>query len=465
MLEVGIGDGENLGFLPRTWTVYGVDIARTQLVACRDRYPQMRGRLAWAEAEACPSRMGRSTPATRSAASLTTRIMPRRCADAPGDTSTAGPVVVADETPGMHRAGIGHLIGTAGDRQVLALSARARRGIRRHGVAVRRRSPRADDRVWPDAARRPIWNRLGYCLVHPDPERPGMSLSSDEELSMSTLPEEITAASPWSDHLELLRCPQCAGAAAGSSQLSCGGCDAAFPIHDGILVVKEQTDDNNRVAQEFYDSALWPKFRFWEKFTWCVQWRRAPSANQVLKHLPQQPGLNLLDVAIGDGVYLPWMPADWQVVGIDVSWSQLEACRPRTAGPPVRLIQGEAETLPFQDAQFDAVLSIGSVQLFQRPGRRVAGDGPRGPPGATIVISDEMPNLTDRMIGHKLGLPALDRWIVSRLMHLGDSFTEMVERYRDLDVRAIAGRSSCPKSSITRSGAGSDTCWSGDVPG
>ncbi len=58
----------------------------------------------------------------------------------------------------------------------------------------------------------------------------------------------------------------------------------------------------------------------------------------------------------------------------------------------------------------------------------------------TIVISDEMPNLTDRMLGHKLGIPALDRWIVSRLMHLGDSFTDMVERHRDLDVPAVAGK-------------------------
>jgi hypothetical protein len=64
-------------------------------------------------------------------------------------------------------------------------------------------------------------------------------------------------------------------------------------------------------------------------------------------------------------------------------------------------------------------------------------------PGAPIVVSDEMPNLTDRMIGHMMGIPALerlDRWIVSRLMHLGDAFTEMVERHRDLDVLALARR-------------------------
>lgn len=258
---------------------------------------------------------------------------------------------------------------------------------------------------------------------------------------MSTLPEEFTADSAWSDHLDLLRCPRCAGALVQApSRLSCAHCDASFPIRDGILVVKEQTDDNNRVAQEFYDSPLWPKFRFWEKVTWWCNGGERRARNQVLEHLPRQQGMNLLDVAVGDGVYLPWMPADWQVVGIDVSWSQLQACRAHTAGPAVRLVQGEAETLPFHDARFNAVLSIGAFNYFNDPERALREIVRVARPGAAIVISDEMPDLTDRMLGHKLGLPALDRWIVSRLMHLGDSFTDMVERYRKLDVRSIARR-------------------------
>ena len=122
-------------FLPRTWTVYGVDIARTQLVACRDRYPRMNGRLAWAEAECLPFpdgtfdacySIGGFTYYEDHAAAL--REMRRV-------TRAGGPVVVADEIPGMHRAGIGHLIGTAGDRLVLAASAGPRRRIRRHGLA------------------------------------------------------------------------------------------------------------------------------------------------------------------------------------------------------------------------------------------------------------------------------------------------------------------------------------------
>ena len=39
VLEVGIGDGENVRLLPRGWEVFGVDIARNRLTACRKRFP------------------------------------------------------------------------------------------------------------------------------------------------------------------------------------------------------------------------------------------------------------------------------------------------------------------------------------------------------------------------------------------------------------------------------------------
>ena len=67
----------------------------------------------------------------------------------------------------MHRAGIGHLIGRpAVDKfwlRRLGLDSR----VHRHGLSVRRGSSGLTDEVWPDATRLPIWNRLGYCLVHP----------------------------------------------------------------------------------------------------------------------------------------------------------------------------------------------------------------------------------------------------------------------------------------------------------
>ncbi len=56
MLEVGIGGGDNLELLPGGWKVYGVDISRTMLAACRARYGLPADRLAWAEGEDLPYR-------------------------------------------------------------------------------------------------------------------------------------------------------------------------------------------------------------------------------------------------------------------------------------------------------------------------------------------------------------------------------------------------------------------------
>jgi ubiquinone/menaquinone biosynthesis C-methylase UbiE len=125
---------------------------------------------------------------------------------------------------------------------------------------------------------------------------------------------------------------------------------------------------------------------------------------------------------------------------VDITRSQLEACRRRAAGREVWLAQCEAEALPLADRQFDAVLSIGAFNYFNDPEGALREMVRVARPGAPIVVSDELPNLTDRMLGHKLGIPALDRWIVSRLMHLGDPFTEMVERHRNLDVPAVAAK-------------------------
>jgi ubiquinone/menaquinone biosynthesis C-methylase UbiE/uncharacterized protein YbaR (Trm112 family) len=257
----------------------------------------------------------------------------------------------------------------------------------------------------------------------------------------------IWKSEPWWD---IWRCPKCQGAlkcadhesAAGncSPAIECPACGSTYRVEDGILILKDETSANNRVAQDFYDSPLWPKFRFWERFTWFCNGGERRARNLVLKHLPERANLDLLDVAIGDGVYLDWLPRDWRIAGVDISRSQLEACQKRASGRKVWLAQCEAEQLPLASGQFDAVLSIGAFNYFNDPEGSLREMIRVAKPGAPIVISDEMPNLTDRMIGHKLGIPAIDRWIVSRVMHLGDAFTLMVEKYSNLNVQEIAGR-------------------------
>jgi ubiquinone/menaquinone biosynthesis C-methylase UbiE len=242
----------------------------------------------------------------------------------------------------------------------------------------------------------------------------------------------------------LWRCVKCgspAEAAEPSGSLRCPACGARYPVEDGMLVVRDQVTDNNEVARAFYDGPLWPRFRFWEWYTFLCNGGERRSRDKVLRHLPKREGLRLLDVAIGDGVYLPWLPESWSVVGIDVSRVQLANCRKQAEGRDVRLVLGEAEDLPVRDGAFDACLSIGAFNYFNDPERALREMARAVRPGGTIVISDEIPNLTDRLWFHKIGLPGLDRWfyrLVTR--NLGPEFTEMVERHKTLDIPAIGRR-------------------------
>jgi SAM-dependent methyltransferase len=171
VLEVGIGDGENVALLPRGWTVCGVDIARTQLAACRDRFPAMAGRLAWAEAEALPFDDG-AFDAVFSVGGFNYFRDPAAALREMRRVARPGaPVVVADELPDLYRFAPGHALGLeAIDRwslRAMGLDLEFIAMVFGHRVDLNALA-RAE---WPGHRRFPIWNRLGYCLVDPDPRR------------------------------------------------------------------------------------------------------------------------------------------------------------------------------------------------------------------------------------------------------------------------------------------------------
>lgn len=247
---------------------------------------------------------------------------------------------------------------------------------------------------------------------------------------------------------------------------SCGSCGRQYRLESGVVVVNDDLSGNNQIVRDFYNGPLWPRFRFWEWFTFASNGGERRSRDKVLRHLPKEPGLKLLDVAIGDGVYLPWLPADWSVVGIDISTAQLDACRQKAGSRSLTLSLGEAEDLPFRDGHFDAVLSIGGFNYFNDPEGSLREMVRVTRSGGVIVISDEIPDLTDYMLGHKLNigpLKRMERWIVSKWMHLGDDFTDIVEEHRALDVASI-GRRVLPDCQYQRIWRGVGYVLVGQVP-
>lgn len=86
------------------------------------------------------------------------------------------------------------------------------------------------------------------------------------------------------------------------------------------------------------------------------RWRRA-----LVEAIDPRPGLRVLDVATGTGlVACALAERGCQVVGLDQSEEMLTGARAKLAARPaladrVTFVQGEAERLPFADAEFDAL--------------------------------------------------------------------------------------------------------------
>lgn len=76
---------------------------------------------------------------------------------------------------------------------------------------------------------------------------------------------------------------------------------------------------------------------------------------EVLNRLLGEPNGSLLDVGCGTGSYAAALDErGWDVTGVDVSEDMLR----RAAEKGVRTVQADASTLPFEDASFDAAVSV-----------------------------------------------------------------------------------------------------------
>jgi SAM-dependent methyltransferase len=224
---------------------------------------------------------------------------------------------------------------------------------------------------------------------------------------------------------ELARCLSCAQPLSDGSR--CRSCGREYPLRDGILDAIGPLSGRNQVAADFYDGPGWARFRPWEQAFLMAHGGVRRARMEILRHvIGVTPRHALgLEVGIGSGENLAFLPAGWSVYGVDVARTQLDACRrrhPETAG---RLAWAEAENLPFADATFDACWSVGGFNYYGdheaalREMRRVTR------PGGPVVVADERPGLHRAGLGHLLGVPALDAWWLHKL-GLDREFVNMV---------------------------------------
>jgi SAM-dependent methyltransferase len=237
---------------------------------------------------------------------------------------------------------------------------------------------------------------------------------------------------------ELARCLDCAAALLGEN--CCPACGRLAPMADGILEAIGTLDGRNRIVAAFYDGPGWVRFRKWERLFLALLGGARRARMSILRHVlaMDRPGTRVLEVGIGDGENLRFLPGSWQVYGVDLARNQLMACARRFPAMAGRLAWAEAERLPFADATFDACYSIGGFTYYNDHAAALSEMRRVTRAGRPVVVADETPGMHRAALGHLIGLPAFDRlWL--RGLGLDPAFIDMVLSY-DVDLHNVTGQ-------------------------
>lgn len=147
----------------------------------------------------------------------------------------------------------------------------------------------------------------------------------------------------------------------------------------------------------------------------------ATGAEEFVNRLPISAGMRVLDVACGTGnLAIPAARKGAQVTGIDIAPNLLEQARKRAAeaGLKATFQEGDAEQLPYPDAQFDLVMSMFGAMFAPRP-ELVASELTRVcRPGGSIAMANWTPEgyvgqmfaLSARYVPPPDGIPAPVLW-------------------------------------------------------
>ena len=159
-------------------------------------------------------------------------------------------------------------------------------------------------------------------------------------------------------------------------------------LHPSVTMIAKMSEDPF-AAFKAAQREGWSLFAPTEVFT-------TPTAPRVVKHAGIKAGQKVLDVACGTGVVaITAARLGAQVKGLDLSPVLLERARwnAELAGVQVEFTEGDAESLPYQDGEFDVVVSQFGHMFAPRPAVAVSEMLRVLKPGGTIAFSTWPPEL------------------------------------------------------------------------
>ncbi|MGB7548367.1 MAG: methyltransferase domain-containing protein [Terracidiphilus sp.] len=163
-----------------------------------------------------------------------------------------------------------------------------------------------------------------------------------------------------------------------------------YPVRDGIPLFVSAVTGSNLKSQALYDRIA-PGYDLVAGLTRWIT-RKPDYRPELLSELEIGEGARVLEVAVGTGTNLRYLPDNIDFYGIDLSWGMLRKCRQNLESwhRQAHLFQGEAERLPFRVESFDCVFHVGGINFFTNKARAISEMIWVARSGTRIVIVDEI---------------------------------------------------------------------------
>jgi ubiquinone/menaquinone biosynthesis C-methylase UbiE/uncharacterized protein YbaR (Trm112 family) len=166
-----------------------------------------------------------------------------------------------------------------------------------------------------------------------------------------------------------------------------------FAIKNGIPIFIDATQVTglNKKYQGLYDR-LASSYDFFEKIVFFLSMGgRDQARRDMVKGIALNAGDKFLEVSIGTGSNLRYLPPGVDFYGLDISAGMLAQCQRNLIRWKIEaeLFQGMAEQLPFGDGIFDVVFHVGGFNFFNNKEQALLEMIRVAKGGATIFIGDE----------------------------------------------------------------------------
>lgn len=211
-----------------------------------------------------------------------------------------------------------------------------------------------------------------------------------------------------------------------------------FRVRDGIPILLDESNLSgfnqryqriyNRVAG-LYDVSI-------KLFAYLAGGGEEHFRGEYLRELDVQEDDRILEVSVGTGANLHYLPVKATYFGLDISWGMLKRSQKNLKRwqREAELILGNAEELPLRDELFDTVFHVGGINAFNDPAKAICEMIRVAKAGAKIMIVDE----TAKMIESIAWMPSARKW----LQEHGERFSAPVglvpEEMRDVQSRDFA---------------------------